>query len=113
MPDGRIGDAVLMREQVDAPAELIPLIIQNILLPTTLYGPNINNLILEIFDHFISSHITAPNPAHTKILIFINRATLACNISQIMQPLDHVFISPNDILAIVLYSLSSLGITIV
>ena len=92
---------------------LQPILIQNISLPSVLFGPNILDLILSIFDRFIASQISAQNPAHNNILQFIIRASLVSKLEQILYPIRDLFLTPNDILAITIYSLSSVGVIII
>jgi len=91
---------------------LQPISIQNISLPSLLFGPNLQDVILSIFDRFIAAHISAQNPAHSHILQFIIRSTLASNVEQILFPLRDLSLTPEDILAITIYSLCSVGIII-
>ena len=102
---------VLQMNHHSASSNLNSLIIQTVLLPNEFVGLSIFNLILDIFDRFISHHIHSPNPAHTHILVFIIRSTLSNNIQQILLPLDHMYLTPDEILAITVYSFSSIGVS--
>ena len=88
-------------------------VIQNITLPSIFTGPNLHNLILAIFDKFFSQSISAPNPNHNSILIFIIRCALESNLNQLMLPIEHLFLNSDEILIITLTALRSIGIILI
>lgn len=90
------------------------IVVQGLVLPTSITIPNISLLILDTFDSVVAPTISDPNPKLRALRVVISRQILSNALLQIFSslssPLTHVTI--DDIVSIAIHALNLSGIEI-